>query len=99
MTTKKERARKRAQICAAYQANGDYRHVARDLNVSSATAYMRVQEGVIQDRKGSIRFCKVTEEHRNFMVEAIKANPRITLSHIIGLISQTFGLTLTQKTV
>ncbi|KAF7692991.1 hypothetical protein CDIK_2320 [Cucumispora dikerogammari] len=99
MTTKEKRARKRAQICAAYQANGDWRQVARGLNVPSATAYRWVQEGEVKDTRGGNRFCKVTEEHRNFMVEAIEANPRITLSHMVGLISQTFGLTLTQKTV
>ncbi|KAF7696421.1 hypothetical protein CDIK_1898 [Cucumispora dikerogammari] len=39
------------------------------------------------------------KKHCNFMVEAIEANLRITLSHMVGLISQTFDLTPTQKTV
>ena len=99
MSSKEERARKRAQIYAAYQSNGDWRQVARDLNVPSATAYRWVQEGEGQDTRGGSRFRKVTEEHRNFMVEAIEANPRITLSQLVGLISQTFDLTLTPKTV
>ena len=45
MSSKEERARKRAQIYAAYQSNGDWRQVARDLNVPSATVYRWVQEG------------------------------------------------------
>ncbi|KAF7688383.1 hypothetical protein CDIK_2930, partial [Cucumispora dikerogammari] len=99
MTTKEERARKRAQICAAYQANGDWRQVARDLNVPSATAYRWVQEGEVKDTRSGNCFCKVTEKHRNLMVKAIEANPWIALSHMVDLIPQTFGLTLTQKTV
>ena len=52
MAMKEERAQKKTQIIAAFQSKGDWRQVARDLNVPNSTAYRLISEGEVEDTCG-----------------------------------------------
>ena len=76
--TNEERAKKRTQICAIYEADGDWRAKAAQLNEPVSTGYRWVNKGDKTDTQGGHMYTKVTETHKDFMVELIENNPRIT---------------------
>lgn len=68
------------QIKALYNNNGDWRNLARTLNINKSTAYRWVTENTeIERQRGGKRSIKILEEHRVFMVLCIEENPKITL--------------------
>lgn len=71
------------QIRALYNNNGDWKNLARTLNIKRSTAYRWVTEQPeIEKQHGGKRSIKILEEHRVFMVLCIEENPKITLIQI-----------------
>lgn len=81
---KKEEAEKnKIQICAVYNNNGDWRGLANTLGVTRSTAYRWVKnQNEIPRQRGGRRRVKITEEHRELMVQYIEENPRLTLKEL-----------------
>ena len=53
--------KRRTQIVSAYNTGGDWRAIAKDLNVPISTAYRWVLFGDTPDSRGGSRFHKVKE--------------------------------------
>ena len=94
-----ERARKRTLLCAVYDVDGDWREKAAELNIPVSTAYRWVKEGDRIDTRGGRRHFKITQVHREFMVEMIESNAKVTLAEIVAGIQQKFGLRVCKSTV
>ena len=96
---REEAKEKKSQIIAAYQSGGDWRELKERLGVSDTTAYRWISEGLKEDKRGGKRYNKILEEHKNFMVEEIEKNPRITLEEIKMGIGEKFNLGISKESI
>ena len=96
---KQSDAQKRSQILAAYTSGGDWRKLYKDLRVSKATTYRWVSEGDKEDKRGGARSIKINQEHRDFMIDEIERNPRITLALLNEKIYDRFGVKVAHQTI
>lgn len=94
-----ERAKKRTLLCAVYDTDGDWREKAEELNIPVSTAYRWVKEGDRKDSRGGKRHFKITDVHREYIIEMVEGNSRITLGEIVWGIRQKFGLTVCKSTI
>ena len=90
---------KKARILAVEASGGDWRTLATSLGVTQPTAYRWVKQGEKPDERGRKRHFKVNEEHKNFMVEQIEVNPKITLQGIVEALNRRFAINLSKQTV
>lgn len=97
--TKSEVAVKKAQILAAYYADGDWRSLAEELGIKTSTSYKWVKEGAKADARGGLRSQKILDEHKSFMVEKIENNPRLTLKEMTELIFEKFNLVVSKECI
>ncbi|XP_045483325.1 uncharacterized protein LOC123688727 [Harmonia axyridis] len=78
-----EAANIKKQICAVYNNNGDWRELANNIGVKRSTAYrwLKNQDRIPMQRGGKRR-TKITEEHREFIVQYVEENNKITLKEL-----------------
>lgn len=96
---KSDAQEKRLQIIAAHQSDGDWKSLAESLNVSRRTAYHWIQTGIQVDRRGGFRGCKIIDVHKDYLVEQIGLNPRITLGTLQTLIANKFDLNVCVESI
>lgn len=73
----------RKQICTVYENNGDWRGLANALNVKRSTAYRWVKnKDAAPKQRGGKRRTKITDVHREYIVNYIEENPRLTLKEL-----------------
>ena len=90
---------KRARIIDLYNADGDWRHLAMELNVPKSTAYRWVKKGDEIDGRSGRYNPKITAEHKDAMCNYIENNPRITLAQIVERLHLDYGLKTSKTTV
>ena len=82
--------------------------LAAKLSVPVATAYIWTSQCNVPDTRGGSRFNLIVEKHKEFMVDLIEHNSRITLQEIVdhlrvkfdlGLSKQLFAGTLTRQLI
>lgn len=90
----------RTQICALYNANGDWRNLANVLQVPKRTAYRWVNnQEQPEKQRGGKRRAKITDEHRQFMERSVEENPKITLKGLSEKIREDFALNVSNECV
>ena len=92
----------RNEIIAAYEANGDWLALAAEKGVPKSTAYRWIQQkDKTPKKRGGVRRgrCKVSEEHKAFIIKTIEENPRVTLNEIRAKVFSRFHLTLAKSTI
>ena len=90
---------KRACIIDLYNADGDWRRLAMELNVPKSTAYRWVEKGDEIDGRGGRYNQKITAEHKDAMCNYIENNSRITLAQIVERLHLDYGLKTSKTTV
>ncbi len=61
-----------------------------------------VIDGLLSERdlmKGGKRYSKINQSHRDFIIQEIERNPRITLQEVVDKIFQTFQLRTSKPTI
>ena len=76
---------KRAHIIRLYNADGDWRRLATQLNVPKTTAYRWPKEGVKDNGRGGSYNQRITSEQMEAMCNFIENNLRIPLAQIVNL--------------
>ena len=90
---------KRARIIDLYNADGDWRRLAMELNVPKSTAYRWVKKGDEIEGRGGRYNQKITAEHKDAMCNYTENNPRITLAQIVERLHLDYGLKTSKTTV
>lgn len=99
MNKKSETEQKKLKLLAVWNANGDWRQLAREINIPQSTAYRWVSEGETQDKRGGKRFQKITQIHLDYFVEMIENNCRITLAELTASFQQKFTISISKTTI
>ena len=90
---------KGARIIYLHNADGEWRHLATELDVPKTTAYRWIKEGVKVDGRGGSYNEKITTEHKEVMCSFFENNPRITLAQIVEKLHLKYALTISKTTV
>ena len=90
---------KRACTIDLHNADGDWRRLATELNVSKTTAYRWIKEGVKADGSGGRYNQKITTEHKKVTCSFIENIARITLAQIVEKLHLKYALMRSKTTV
>lgn len=97
---KREADNIKKQICALYNNGGDWRALAKALEVKTTTSYRWVNgQNVPEKQRGGNRRSKITNEHRDFMVQCVEKNTRITLNQMKEKLMSTYQLDVSVECV
>lgn len=94
-----EKKSKKMQLLAVSNMNGDWKQLARTLNVPQSTAYRWISEGETTDKRGGKRFQKITEIHLDYFIEMIESNCRITLAELGAAFEEKFNFAISKTTI
>lgn len=99
VSEKQQIALKKARILAVHASFGNWRDLARELDVPESTAYRWISVGEISVPRGGSRFNKITEEHKEYMSCLIESNPRITLQEIAHSIAAKYNISISKTSI
>ena len=74
-----EWAAKKIEIVSSFNSGGDWRTLATKLSIQVATAYRWTSQCNLPDTRGGSGSNLIVEQHKEFMVDRIEHNSRITL--------------------
>ena len=75
---------KKARIIDLFNADGDWRRLATQLNILKTTACGWIKEENKDYGRGGSYNVQITNEHRDTMCNFIENNPKITLAQIVA---------------
>ena len=96
---KSEAEAKKTLILGTYNADGDRMEYAKTLGVARSTVYRLLRNDNKPDMRGGSRGKRFLEEHKDFCVEQIEANPRCTLEQLKDLLKAKFNLDVSRETI